>query len=118
MAIAEIERKILIKLSVLDREVHPYIFYRDFQLSPLQISEAVKQLEKQDLVILSGPLVKVTDLGRRLVLKMNGGQFVSKRRPWRECPERFKAAQLGVNEPYIPRISLLDKTFSVGKPKI
>ncbi len=118
MAIAEIERKILIRLSDLDREVHPYIFYKDLQLSPLQISEAITQLEKQRLVTSSGLLVKVAERGKRLIFKMNGGQYITKNRPWRECPKKFKATRIGINEPYIPRISLLDKSFGVGESKV
>lgn len=115
VALSEIERKILVKLSALDKDVHPFIFYRELQLSPFQISDAIKRLENQHLVTLNELLVRITEQGQRLIFRMRGGQLASKERPWQECPERFRAPQIGVDALYIPRLSLLDKSFRIKR---
>ena len=55
--------------------------------------------------------VRLTKTGKEWVQKVSFDLYSPVEKPWRICPQDFKQEQLAVNKPYIPRISLLDKTF-------
>lgn len=106
-----IHRIILGQLWKAGGRLTPFHFYHRFNLSPGQISTAVRSLEKQGLATFDNNYFSITPEGQSFVLKSRMHLYGQPVRPWRQVPNEYKRPRLEANQPYLPRQSRLDRTF-------
>ncbi|MFY0661348.1 MAG: hypothetical protein JXR15_12710 [Shimia sp.] len=80
-----------------------------------EISRAIRNLSKLNLITAKGVSLHLTKAGR-LWIQDNQNMFAFRgRKTWREVPERFKGSKISPFEPYAPRVSKLSRRdFGVG----
>jgi predicted methyltransferase len=110
---SKVEREILKTLMTASKDVNLFTLHRRYQTSPRELTKAVQSLNRKKFVKVDENNIKLTKQGRILAIK-NRFDIVSQReKPWRECPKEFMKEKIGVNEPYIPLQSKLDRNLKV-----
>lgn len=86
-----------------------------FGVSIKEISRAIKNLSRLNLVTAKGISFHLTKVGHSWV-QANQNMFAFRgTKTWREVPERFKSSKISPFEPYAPRVSKLSRRdFGVG----
>ena len=101
------ERELLLEAIGMKGWVDIYILHDKFLLSPGQLSNAVRRLEALGLIISDGLLIKMTDLGRRsLVRQRRTVLWANQSRNWVVIPDELQAPTVQPRELYLPDFHL------------
>ena len=109
------DRLLLNALIRSDNEIHGFTLYNRYRVPPDEISRSIKRLQNWHIIESDGLIVRLTKMGKEWVQRVRFELYSPAEKTWRICPQDFKQEQLAVNKPYIPRVSLLDKTFKIKK---
>ncbi len=104
MKISKIEIKILIGLYKSIDGLTPYTFYQRYKFSAATVYKTVSKFEKKDYLKTQEEKIFITEKGRTFVEK---SRFEFDSEKFARIPDDFKLPKLGVNEPYIPNITIL-----------
>lgn len=96
-------------------KVASYTLHRKFRLSPSEVVRSINKLKEMEIIDLDGFNIKFTQQGRDWVVRNRFQLFSPGERPWRKCPEHFVQQKLMPNQPYVPRISKLDKSLRISE---
>ena len=93
-----------------------FTLYRRYNILPSVIVSNINKLVRRKLIERKNDIYVLTRKAKKYFLAKPEAIAIYDK-PWRKVPEEYKAPQLGIYSPYIPRISKLDKSFKLSKNK-
>lgn len=106
------ERKIFKDLFKASKGLHLFTFHARYRISTLQLGKFLDKYQKNDIILLHGDKLYLTQSGRKFLLgsnlhiiKENNSQHSLK------VPEKFLDVKLEINTFYVPDITKLDIHF-------
>lgn len=116
--IGSAEREILrLLFAASGNYVDLYVLHQRYVLSAAQFSRALRQLEQRGLVEWDCLKARLTEKGTTWLLRNRKAIFLSVNRPWRDMPDNLKRASVVATEPYLPKLSGVDRNF-FGAPDL
>jgi len=107
-----IQNTILIDLFKSKEGLDPYTIARKHRLSPMQLFEAISQLQNLGYLVSNrekGYFLSITKTGKELVLKLRTQRA---QKGENRVPVKFIGNKISPDSPYVPRISKLWKDFA------
>ncbi len=106
MKISKVEIKILVDLYKSIEGLTPYTFYQRYRYSAVTVYKTVTKFEKKDYLKTKEEKIFITEKGKKFVEK---SRFEFDSEKFARIPDKFLLPKLGVNEPYIPNITIISK---------
>lgn len=106
---------LLLELNLLGGRLFIYTLHRKYRLSPAEIARSIRKLQIMKVVKSDGSNIELTKNGKNWMTKHRFQLFSPEEKPWRNCPNEFMQQKIGVDKPYIPKISKLDKSFGLNE---
>jgi len=99
-------------------ELDSYTLFKRMKVSISELSNALDFLTKHEMVTEEDHNIKLTLKGKGSIYIDSTSSYDGNKK-WREVPDEFKLNDLGVNEPYLPSVRLLDKkTFKINDNEV
>ena len=108
MRFSRLQRLILRDLFESEKGLHVFTIHRRYNIAPVQLVDSLRTLVDAGLIEIADDRMKLTEKGNKEVLESRIELLSHGEKAWRECPPDFKQPSIAVNQPYIPKISLLD----------
>jgi len=109
----KLDRFILSQLYKNNGKIFLFSLLERYRLTPAEVHNSSTRLLKKELVSIDGLILTTTRKGKSFLEKERYNLSLYTYKPWRSCPDHFKQSILGINQPYFPRISLLDSHFFI-----
>lgn len=104
------DKKILNALFKASKGLEPYTLHRKFLLPPGTLYGALKRLERREFVTFHLDRIYLTEIGRKYIAG-NPELFLQRRKKAVKIPDKFTGPVISVDEPYVPKVRELGKSF-------
>lgn len=109
--ISQLDTNILHNLVSARGKLESYTLFKRSKVSFKEFSTSLNRLIVNELIIVEGHNVILSEKGKMSVMSMKPVGYSNK--PWRSIPAKYRTQQHPINEPYVPSLSMLDKrTFN------
>jgi hypothetical protein len=90
-----------------------YSIHKKYLLSPIQMLDFCQASSEKGIIEIEGRMARITDFGRIWSIK-NRHRIFSSERPWAKGSSYLRKDRRAVEQPYLPKLELLEKDFFLG----